>query len=100
MKFYKSVIKDYITAIATHETNHWAIVNIGDGLSLVEVSESEYAALAEVVHNKPFAASGYTYKLRADTLEWDLVELPPAPESEPTAEDKAEAYDILMGVTE
>jgi hypothetical protein len=100
VKFYKSVINDYISAIATHGGTHWAIVNISDGLSLVEVSESEYAALAEVVHNKPFAASGYTYKLRADNLEWELVELPPVPESEPTAEDKAEAYDILLGVTE
>lgn len=94
MKFYKSVLNGYITAIAMHEGTHWAIVNISDGLLLAEVSEPEYAALAEVVHNKPFAASGYTYKLRADTLEWELVELPPMPEPEPTAE---ELLDIILG---
>lgn len=49
---------------------------------------------------KPTDPEGYTYKLRADNLEWELVELPPAPEYEPTVEDKAEAYDILMGEEE
>ena len=91
MKFFKSVLNGYITAIATHDGTHWAIVNISNGLSLAEVSESEYAALVEVVHNKPFAASGYTYKLRADNLEWELVELPPVPEEEATAEDYEQA---------
>lgn len=30
---------------------------------------------------------------------WNIVEMPPVP-YEPTTEDKAEAYDILMGVSE
>lgn len=62
------------------------------------VSE-EYAEQIEVLfRNKPTDPEGYQYRLRADTLEWELVELPPVPEYEPTIEDKAEAYDILMGV--
>jgi len=62
-----------------------------------ELTESEHAAIRQRIQNKPTDPDGYTYKLRADNLEWELVELPPAPEYEPTVEDKAEAYDILMG---
>lgn len=37
---------------------------------------------------KPKAPSGYTYKLRADNLEWELVKLPPV-EPEPLTEEEA-----------
>ena len=48
--------------------------------------------------SKPCAPDGYTYKLRADTLEWELVELPPEPdpgEDEATAEDYEAALQEL-----
>lgn len=42
------------------------------------------------------------YLGKADSINnWhDTNDEPPAPEDEPTIEDKAEAYDILMGVSE
>ena len=42
------------------------------------------------------------YLGRTDSIDnWhDTNDKPPAPEDEPTTEDKAEAYDILMGVSE
>lgn len=75
---------------------------IGIGKNQAEtggVTEEQYNRIAETLRNKPTDPGGFQYKLRADTLEWELVELPPAPdvEDEPTIEDKAEAYDILMG---
>lgn len=66
-----------------------------------EKADDNYEVLIQKIKNAPTAQDGYMYRLRADTLEWELVELPPMPEpeDEPTVEDKAEAYDILMGVT-
>lgn len=65
-----------------------------------EITEPEYNTIMQKIQNKPTDPDGYAYKLRADNLEWDLVELPPVPEEEPTTEDKAEAYDILIGGAE
>lgn len=63
------------------------------------ITKEERDRIFTMMLSKPSAPSGYTYKLRADNLEWELVELPPI-EIEPTIEDKAEAYDILMGESE
>ena len=87
MKYYKEAIGTYI-------------VSVGTCFSAQEISKEEYDEILSVIHNRPTPPPGYDYMLRADTLEWELVELPPEPEPEPTAEDKAEAYDILMGVSE
>lgn len=76
------------------------IAAIGTGIVGTEITESEYNAIMQKIQTKPADPEGYTYMLRADNLEWELVELPPAPEEEPTIEDKAEAYDILMGKEE
>lgn len=44
--------------------------------------------------HQPSAPEGYVYQLRADTLEWEVVELPPIPEDEDaTAED----YENALG---
>ena len=85
--FYKQTKNGYIGAIGK---------NIGG----TEISESEYTELLSIIQSAPVAPDGYAYRLRADDLEWELAELPPAPEYEPTIEDKAEAYDILMGEEE
>ncbi len=47
--------------------------------------------------HKPTAPDGYAYKLRADTLEWELVEIQPEPE--PSEEDISdeEALNIILG---
>lgn len=84
MRYYIEIIQGYISSIGT-------------GLSGVEISETEYNEFLTTIRNRPTPSLGYDYQLRADTLEWELVELPPMPEPEPTIEDKAEAYDILIG---
>ena len=52
-----------------------------------EALPQEYAA---ILASCPTPPDGYDYHPRADTLEWELVELPPAPdpdEEEVTADD-------------
>lgn len=63
-----------------------------------ELSKSEYDSVKAIIQGKPADPDGYAYKLRADNYEWELVENPTEPE--PSVDDKAEAYDILMGVSE
>lgn len=75
------------------------ILMIGTGSGGTEITEQEYTEILSIIHATPQdAPEGYGYKLRADTLEWELVELPhvPEPEKEPTEEDKAAAYDIIV----
>lgn len=84
--FYKVVDGGYIAGIGTNGSD-----------SVTAISEAEYKNLLSLIKSAPSAPSGYTYKLRADNLEWELVELPPIEPEPSTVEDKAEAYDILMG---
>lgn len=58
------------------------------------INEEEANAVKLLLCSKPTAPDGYTYKLRASDLEWELVELPPMPEPELTPE---EALSILLG---
>lgn len=51
-------------------------------------------AIEQTLRRQPTAPDGYIYKLRADTLEWELVELPPVEEPELTAD---EVLDIILG---
>jgi len=71
---FKIVIDGYIAAL----TN-------GGG---TEITESEYNTIMQKIQNKPTDPEGYTYKLRADNLEWELVELPPV-EPEPLTDEEA-----------
>ena len=84
-EFYKVVDNGYVVGIGTNGNDN-----------VTAITETEYNQLLSVIRSAPSASDGYTYRLRADNLEWELVELPPAPD-EPTIEDKAEAYDILIG---
>lgn len=63
------------------------------------ITEVERDNIFSLMLQKPAAPDGYTYKLRADTLEWELVELP---ESEPQNEEltDSEALDIILGGAE
>ena len=81
MRYYKEIVGAYVSAV-------------GVGLNDTEITEDEYNEILSIIHNKPASPSGYDYMLRADTLEWELVELPPMPEPEPTAE---ELLDIILG---
>ncbi len=58
------------------------------------ISEQQYAEVLSAARSKPSAPDGYSYMLRADNLEWKLVEQPPEPEPDPTAED---ILDTLFG---
>lgn len=75
------------------------IITIGTGSGGTEITESEYNEILSVIRNKPTAREGFDFRLKTD-LTWEEYELPPMPESDPTVEDKAEAFDILMGVSE
>ena len=86
MSYYKTVIDGYI-------------LMIGEGLGETVIEESEYNEIMSIIHNKPAPRDGYDYILKTD-LTWEEYELPPVPEYEPSVEDKAEAYDIITGVSE
>jgi hypothetical protein len=75
MKYFKSTEDGYVALIGT---------DIGGE----EISREEYETILSIIHNRPAADPGYTYKLRTD-LTWELCEVPPIPEEdlEATEED-------------
>ena len=89
IKDKNNYIKSYGEATAVHE-------------EFDVIDADQFGAIQTAIDNKPQdAPDGYQYRLRADNLEWELVELPTEPETEPTEEDKAAAYDIIVsGITE
>ena len=58
-----------------------------------EITKEERDTVFNLLTNKPTAEEGYEYRLRADTLQWELVELEPIDEGseEVTAEEIAQA---------
>jgi len=50
--------------------------------------DEQYNAIMQKIQIKPADPEGYTYKLRADDLEWELVKLPPI-EPEPLTDEQA-----------
>ena len=75
MRYYKLNIDGYL-------------VSVGTGTGGTEITESEYSTIMQKIQTKPTDPNGYAYKLRADNLEWELVELPPV-EPEPITEEEA-----------
>ena len=75
------------------------VESVGTGNVGTELTESEYNAIMQKIQNKPAAPDGYTYKLRADNLEWELVELP-EPETQGEELTADEALDIILGGAE
>lgn len=63
------------------------VVFVGTNGGSEEITESEYNEILSIIHNRPTAPTGSTYKLRADTLEWELVELPPVEEQSEDADE-------------
>ena len=51
-------------------------------------SDENADAVEQILQRQPTAPEGYIYKLRADNLEWELVELPPV-EPEPLTDEEA-----------
>lgn len=84
MRFFKNIDGEYIDYIST-------------GYGRTEISEQEYNAILDIIRNAPASQEGYAYKLRADTLEWELMELPPEPQP---SEDPAEIEDYEKALDE
>ena len=84
MKYYKLVKDGYIP-------------QIGIDCGGTEITKAEYDEIRDVIADMPTPPSGYGYRLKTD-LTWELFELPPDPD-DPTVEDKAEAFDIITGVS-
>ena len=57
-----------------------------------------YDAVMEKISNKPSDPIGYQYKLRADTLEWELVAVPQPSEDAEIPDE--EAFAIITGEAE
>ena len=64
-----------------------------------EVTAEEYTEITDRLKNPPDAPDGYYYTLNEE-LEWELREVPAVEEELTETEQKAKAYDILMGVSE
>lgn len=72
------------------------IVGVCEGSNLI-VTSADTNEIERILIDKPLDPKGYTYRLRADILEWELAELPPA--SDPMEEDIA-AEEALSQIQE
>ena len=66
--------------------------------SAAAITETEYSTILQKIRSAPTAPDGYQNKLRADTLEWEPVELPPAAEDEEATAADYEAALKELGV--
>ena len=86
MRYYKIIENEYIKGI-------------GQGYDGIEIEINEYNEIMEIIQNKP-QSNTYGYKLKSDYT-WEKYELPPKEEEEISEiEQKAQAYDILVGEAE
>lgn len=77
--WYKDIINGYIVAI-------------GVGKNKQQISESEYNKLLDIINNRPIPKDGYDYKLHADSLRWELVEIKEEPKDKSENEDREKLY--------
>ena len=61
------------------------------------ITETEKNEIFSILCNKPPAPDGYDFKLKADSLKWVMVELPPDPGDDATEADYQNALE-QMGV--
>ena len=88
MRYYKIINNNYIIAIGT-----------GNGGT--EITKSEYNEIMSVIQNRPQETETTAHRLK-DDLTWEPYEVEPISDedSEPTEEERLNAYDILMGLKE
>lgn len=72
------------------------IYTIGKGACGSEISETEYNNILSIIRHKPLGTETVDYRLRED-LTWEEYIIEPFDSPEETVDDKAEAYDILIG---
>lgn len=77
-------------------TDHGYIVSVSENYGEEIITDAEFEELKSMISKAPLSPNGYTYKLRADTLEWELVELPPVEPSDEDIPDE-EALNIILG---
>lgn len=70
------------------------VSTIGTG---VEISEEMSRKIASALTDRRTAPDGYEYRLRAETLEWELVEIQPAPDPAEEEIPAEEALNIITG---
>ena len=51
-----------------------------------EITAEEKDNIYSLLLNRPTAQDGFTYRLKSDTLEWELVELPPIEDDDEATE--------------
>lgn len=73
------------------------MIVVDNYIVFAEQKDVDYETIRSIILNKPQAPQGYQYKLRADTLEWELVELPEPidTDDEATESDYIEALQDL-----
>lgn len=79
MGYLKTIANEYIVSLHIVDD---------DG----NIDKAEFDALEALFQERPEAPDGHAYLLRADNLEWELVELPPEGDI-----DDSEAINILLG---
>lgn len=75
------------------------IVAIGENINGILIDVDECDAILSALEECPAYREGYALRLRDVDLVWEEYEVDPPEPPEPTDEDKAEAYDILTGVS-
>ena len=75
MKYAKQISNGYIVACGEFQ----------DG---IKITNAEYDKILSAFKSRPDSPEGYTCKLRDNSLEWELIELPPI-EPEPLTEEQA-----------
>ena len=68
------------------------IDSIGEGTGGISISQEEYISLNEIILMHPSPPEGYTYKLRADTMEWELAKLPVIVDAPPEEDEALTRY--------
>ena len=87
MEYKKIMLNGYILGVALVKTGG-------------NITEADFTKISDMLRNRPTAPDGFAYRLTTG-LEWELYELPTEESEELTeTEQKAIAYDILMGVSE
>ena len=86
MTYFKNIYNGYLETVSTENGQ-------------TKITETEYNEILKIAQNAPEAPEGYEYKLKADTLEWVLVEIPPYPDpGEDATEDDYQNALEQMGV--
>lgn len=75
------------------------IVAFGKGRYGDEITIEQYLQIQTALTTKPSPTETTDYRLKTD-LTWEAYAIPAPEPHSPTDADKAEAYDILMGVSE